>query len=813
MKKICLYISMLITLLATACQQEENMAVMPDLKPGEYRFSVTIPEPVAATRAMGDKPVNVTNLPMHVLVFDENGFFVANQTATVNSFDDAGQTGTYTVELPPSNEKCILHFVLGDVTYDTYVPDESEVSIFSQLTVSGSTDAYWQRLEVDNIVEGETQLPTVSLVRNFAKITVDEQLDEIELLGYAIMRNTSEGTVAPYTGGETANGGFATFAAGTDQKTPYDYAQFMDMNNNFGGNTAGEVINEQEAPDTETGFTMDDKYVYERNQDNAEHPAYVLLKIRNTLTGKTSYYKLDIVQTDETTYITTYLNLYRNFWYKIHLTKVNGEGYETPEGAMQAVASNNIGASIEVSQVNRIEDGLGNELWVETLDTLLVDSKAATIRYEYYTNKTADYEGDLHNELVTVTPVIGSEIGAVNNKAISSWNANDGVLTVTPAALPALMETQDFILSTPSGLSRRVTVRVREPFRFVAVDCEDVVPRQIGEEVTLIVRLPENMPTAAFPLVLDIEPVERKSIYPDVNQNRIPVESGDQTFSYKATVSFNDYRMASGRFYYHFKTNVATSATSIHVTNPYFYDENNVAKFINEGDNRYDFGRVTLAGADGVEHEDTYQFSEYKNSGKELTLRFDLHKQGDGWAGGEHKVVEIYTDYLIPLSSSTGTYTVNEEKHCLLYTPNDPYARQEIRFEVNKDYSTENIQLSSFDHETAIIGYTTPPFNVSVYYTYTESSGWPWGESETKTDPVPTGATISIYEDSYYQSKIRDFKSDNGKITFQTFVGWTENTKLYFQYTTGGWFSTNYRGEITVGELINQRTITLRSGY
>lgn len=810
MKKICLYISMLITLLAVSCQQDENMAVMPDLKPGEYRFSVTIPEPTAATRAMGDKPTDVTTMPMHVLVFDENGFFVANQTATVNSFDDAGQTGTYTVSLPPSNEKCILHFVLGNVTYDTYVPDESETSIFSRLTVSNGTDAYWQRIEVDNI-KGETQLPMVSLVRNFAKITVDEQLDEIELLGYAIMRNTSEGTVAPYTGGKTANGEFATFAGGTDQKTPYDYTQFINMNNNFGGNTAGEVINEKEAPDAETGFTMSDKYVYERNQNNAERPAYVLLKIRNTLTNKTSYYKLDIVQTDETTYITTYLNLYRNFWYKIHLTKVNGEGYETPEKAMQAVASNNIGASIEVSQVNRIEDGLGNELWVETLDTLLVDTKAVSIRYEYYTDKTDNYEGNLSNESVTVTPVIGSEIGAVNSNAISNWNAKDGVLTVTPAALPALMETQDFILSTPSGLSRRVTVRVREPFRFVAVDCEDVVPRQIGEEVTLIVRLPENMPTAAFPLVLDIEPVERKSIYPDVNQNRIPVESGDQTFSYKATVSFNDYRMASGRFYYHFKTNVATSATSIHVTNPYFYDENNVAKFINEGDNRYDFGRVTLAGADGVEHEDTYQFSEYKNSGKELTLRFDLHKQGDGWAGGEHKVVEIYTDYLIPLSSSTGTYTVDEEKHCLLYIPDDPYARQEIRFKVKQDFATEDIQLSSYDHGTAIISYTTPPCEISVNYTYTERN---WGGSETKTDPVPDGATISIYEDSSYQSLIRNFESDNGKITFQTFVGWTENTKLYFQYSSKGMFlTTNYRGEITVEELINQRTITLRSGY
>ena len=265
--------------------------------------------------------------------------------------------------------------------------------------------------------------------------------------------------------------------------------------------------------------------------------------------------------------------------------------------------------------------------------------------------------------------------------------------------------------------------------------------------------------------------------------------------------------MASGRFYYHFKTNVATSATSIHVTNPYFYDENNVAKFINEGDNRYDFGRVTLAGADGVEHEDTYQFSEYKNSGKELTLRFDLHKQGDGWAGGEHKVVEIYTDYLIPLSSSTGTYTVDEEKHCLLYIPDDPYARQEIRFKVKQDFATEDIQLSSYDHGTAIISYTTPPCEISVNYTHREIIGG------TSTDPVPDGVTISIYEDSSYQNWIRDFESDNGKITFQTFVGWTENTKLYFQYSRDMIWTTNYRGEITVGELINQRTITLRSGY
>ena len=162
---------------------------------------------------------------------------------------------------------------------------------------------------------------------------------------------------------------------------------------------------------------------------------------------------------------------------------------------------------------------------------------------------------------------------------------------------------------------------------------------------------------------------------------------------------------------------------------------------------------------------------------------------------------------MIPLSSSTGTYTVDEEKHCLLYIPDDPYARQEIRFKVKQDFATEDIQLSSYDHGTAIISYTTPPCEISVNYTHRGIIG------VTSTDPVPDGATISIYEDSSYQSWIRDFESDNGKITFQTFVGWTENTKLYFQYSRNMIGTTNYRGEITVEELINQRTITLRRGY
>ena len=208
MKKIYFYINIIAVLLLASCSDQEVISTPSALKPGEYRFTVTIPELTTATRAMGDTPTDVTNMPMRVLVFDENGFFVAFQEATVNEFtpnDQGGGTGTYTVSLPVSNEKCILHFVLGlnDDDYGKiFTPTDSEVSIFSQLAVSDGKDAYWQRLVIEGGIHADTQLPTVALVRNFAKISVTSVANNFTLEGYTIVNETSDGTVAPYTGND-----------------------------------------------------------------------------------------------------------------------------------------------------------------------------------------------------------------------------------------------------------------------------------------------------------------------------------------------------------------------------------------------------------------------------------------------------------------------------------------------------------------------------------------------------------------------------------------------------------------------------------
>lgn len=796
MKKIYTYISMLMLLLATACQQDELVS-SPTLQPGEYRFTATVPEPIVASRALGEQPQNVEEMPMRVLVFDANGFYMATQVASVTAFDDAKQTGTYTVNLPKSDEKTILHFVLGNVALEEYSPSASEVSIFSNLTVEDGEDAYWQRIEMNDGIQEGTVLPFVNLIRNFAKI--DVKLGEgdhagFEYLGFAVVNETTAGTVAPYTGSRFAR--FENLGEGDV------YTNFRNVNDGYAGITVPETV-DRTAP-VDADFTTAAKYVYERNQDNAESPAYVLVKARYN--NDVCYYKLDIVKWDEDTWVTSYLNLYRNFAYTISIGAVNGKGYESIEEAMRAVASNNISASVEVSEVNSIQDGDGRELTVDNLDIMLVSTKPYELGFSYTVN-----DGDTPaNDKVKVIPVNGEDEGGYNHDAvqsveITSTAAEGGIITITPVnPLPDIMETQEFIVTTENGLSRRVTVNVRKPFEFDAVDCDDYVESIIGSELTVVVRLPENMPTSVFPLTLNIEP-DKKSIYPDVAKNRIPVVSeGNYTFKYQTTVTYEEYRK-NHTLFFHFKTNMTASATSITVSNPYFEataEHPNVCSFANGDVVRTDFGKVTLNGT-----EDIYKFGSYDTEGQQLTLAFDLPCGSADHKDASLKPIEIYADYLdlANAKTTTGTFTLRGDGECILYTANDPTERQEITFTVTRDYASETVQISSFDHKTATIDYTTPALEITVQYRYQD--WWQW-----HTDPLPSGTEVTWYKDANYSEEI-DTKTANqsGLITIDTFVGFSENDYIYFEAgISSGRFTTYYRGSKTVKDLVSNPTITLQ---
>lgn len=561
MKKIYTYISMLMLLLATACQQDELVS-SPTLQPDEYQFTVTIPEPVVASRALGDQPQDVMQMPMRVLVFDENGFFIANQVATVNSFE--GNQGTYTVNLPKSDADVSLHFVLGDVTFGTYSPAANEVSIFSNLTVKDGVDAYWGHLTVKDGITKNTKLETVKLVRNFAEISVTKgegRNEDFTLLGYALVNETNEGTVAPYTGS-----GFATFEGldGADDV----YATFRENNGRYPGVTCGEI--DESAPEADE-FTQEPKYVYERNQDDSDAPVYILVKA--DFNGATCYYKLDIVSSDATTGVTSYLNLYRNFAYRVIIGNVESKGYDSIEEAMNAAASNNISASVEVSEVNRIEDNVGRELSVDKLHIMLVSTDAYILNYNY------TIKGEPANDHVNAVPVDGDDEGGYNYEAVKEIRCNkDGTITIIPAdPLPASMQTQEFIVISDEGLSRRVTVNVRTPFEFTA-SCIPLIDAEAGTPQTVTLQLPENLPQSVFPLEFYIEPI-KKTIYPDVEKNRLPVRLHENSsFDYVATITQEDYETTANRtFEFHFLSNIAESATQIKVSSDLFAEHDELS--------------------------------------------------------------------------------------------------------------------------------------------------------------------------------------------------------------------------------------------
>ena len=791
MKKISLYITLLVTLLLTACRQEEMVQGTSDLKPGEYLFTASIPEPMEASRAWGVGD-DLTQKPMRVLVFDKNSFFTAFCEATLIGQESDGSI-KFKVSLPPSNEPCALHFVLGDVTYDKYTRGDSESSIFSKLSTSDGNDAYWQRVEVSSIKEKKTLFPEpIKLVRNFAKISLDvigEATSHLKLDGYKVIDALDAGTVASYAGREE-NGGFADFnlnlASGENA-----YHKFVSVNNGFDGrNNVGQLIEDIDF----NSWNSEDKYVYERNQDKSDAPAFLLIKAMYG--DEETYYKLDIVTVDKN-YITSYLNLYRNFHYKVHIKSVVGKGYSSPEEAMENAASNNLSASVEVSEVNDIEDGLGNELWVSDMNIMLVSSEPYTMTYKYIA------EGNVANDQVIVTPVGGPDEGGYNKAAVREIKNNrDGTITITPAATTDLMQKQEFVISTPSLLSRKVTVYVRNPFIFSAVDCDEHVERKVNAEMTLVVRLPDNMPNAVFPLTLNIEP-EDKTIYPNTGQNRIPVEAGDHTFSYKATVTYNDYRK-NPTFFFHFKTNVAESKTTITVTNPYFKNVGNTATFdnVNVGD-VFDFGVVTLNGKTG-----TYTCSSQQNKGETLELQFDLHSQGDNVISPEEHTIEIFGNYLdwsnVQIKSeSGGSYTVREDNHCILYVPKNVYERQTLVFTIAQDYASGTIQLSARDHTTATIDYTTPPVTVTLKYS-----------NRGNTYIVPNGTTIEIYKGSDdAENKITTKETNSsGQITMDTFVGLTGKDVVVFKCKIGsGWNRRTYMGKVKVSDLTSGDGVVLMS--
>lgn len=605
---------------------------------------------------------------MKVVVFDQNGIYLSQSDAELTEKTETGNvaTGKYQAYFPISDkdEKRFVHFIAnytGKIEYGT------ELEVISKLTTSGTQDAFWQRVELDNLMatgsgsemvlnsDAQTKLSNITLIRNFCSFTLTSTPETSNLLitGAEIYNVPAKGTIAPYSSDRSgyvgsSKSGFiesyqnyttpeALIAAGYVASVPIDRTLKTYSTDAVKAATKGTVT----------------LFSYER-EEPVDEPAYILIKgkwgksesARSIATE--TWYKINLRDVND-----KYYPLLRNFNYKININNVKQAGAATAEEAAHSAGSGDISTDLRFSSLTNISNGEA-KMSVTQTEVMLVSSNPVTVNYQFVANQvlgTVDNVGEIDGNSVVITlgkpglsgKVFEGEPGIVDLSSSTSITraASDDhewrTLTFTPNAPAEFPRTQSVTITgnysykinkgtpeeeTLSGsVSRTIEFTLRaKPVLSAEVrgndgsDIDETVTSEKGTAFKLRVGIPDGLPSSIFPLILHIESSQNT-----LSSNEIlPVESRKSSFNesrptvaYLKTVNWTDYDQATikenGVNYIDikFKTSDDISNTFIHVSNEYF--DPAITELKNPGKSSPTVNDITLTWV-GSDRTDNSQF-------------------------------------------------------------------------------------------------------------------------------------------------------------------------------------------------------------
>lgn len=530
-------------LLSAGCSQEEMPVPSGEDDGSGDSFAVTVgvavPEMEAATRGVpGEKPG--TGLKLTLLEFskgaDAASSFLTHvyETETLTTTDvDNGGIVKFKVTLVKTQEPKVLHLMVSDDFVSTGYG--SEASLLPAISVGRrnnvAQEAYWGRVEFPNgyataadadgnqtlLPEVKTKLTEVPVIRNFAKVSVTENLTNFELYGFELVNVPTSGTVAPFNT-ETAQ---IPQLLAADGKTmvSYDvahagYTGVLPPGITF-ANTEDVAKKWDTAEDTDKPLNRRGaRYVYEHPFESTRR-TYLIVKGRYNNNNNTTYYKVDLGNIGEDKMFKFY-DLIRNYNYNVKITNVYANGAETVEKAINGHVSNNLSASVETSSMLQISDGK-NMLFVNATSHIItrVDQKVE-VRYKYI--KDINNTKSVDNNAVTIT---GKD---TSNDVIAAYSESDDgdwhVITITSKKPDAIDKRHTIRINDGNGLERVVTLLLRLPYEFAStVDVYEgakntrptdktegiVSNNKAGEELTVYFDLPDGMPEEIFPLQFRLE--------------------------------------------------------------------------------------------------------------------------------------------------------------------------------------------------------------------------------------------------------------------------------------------------------------------
>ena len=578
MKKL-LYI--FLSILMVACNQEDiPMVQTQEGDTVDLTFGVRVPDMVAASRAFGE---TATINKLSLYVFDENGYYLYNAPATLlesaadhtNIPADSKTEKRFKVTLTKSSSKRIIHFI-ANYTPENALTFDAEQVLVSQMTVSGSNDAYWQRMEFEGISE-DTNMKKIPLVRNFAKVSVNVTATNFELINFAVVNVPMSGTVSAY------NASAGAFANYTDAST------YSNLNSQGyrGAMPSGVTLKNTDVTSDEifTGTADNPVYMYERKQP--EDNTYTYLLVYGTYkydngSKANGFYKIDLVDEGYVAY-----NILRNFEYKVTITDVVSAGKSSASAAASGSA-NNIVSTTTTKNLLNISDGV-SRLYVSFTDTTLVNTDAIVLKYKYLpdVSSTTSNNGSVAISSVSSTGVVNNEtlVGdVISQYTVAVADITDGwrTITITPNE-PGSVSKHQTIRLKAGALVREVDLHLVQKLN-MGLSCNPTqVASAINQSVDVIMTLPADIPEMYFPLVFKIE-AEKLSIYPDSGKDYMPLVVGPsivtsknkaQSYYFTKTLEYEDYKDGlneDGTYTLtsHFLTNKEASGSTIYVYNEYF---------------------------------------------------------------------------------------------------------------------------------------------------------------------------------------------------------------------------------------------------
>ncbi len=513
MKNVIIYLIASFALFA--CQDEYEVE-----KPGvpgkaTLKISVNIPEYRIATRAASFEN-NLSDV--WLLTFDMNGLFIGRVHATDLDSQETNGVGNGSFKAEVSEETRIVHVVANYDNWSSFddkaFAEKDEKELMPALY--GSKMVFWGRSEVSSLASPLS----VTLFRNQAKVTVQNETDNFTVTGYALANIVSTGTVAPFIPNMEPN----PFAIQDDITTL----------------PLGTLLRTDQS---DTDCNLEDKYMFE-NPNYYENQSFLIIKGR-LKDGSELYYKIQFLDNNKRPY-----TIVRNFQYKVIIKSFSEEakGSNSFEDAKKAEVSNNIYADIFKDSPS-ISDSDNNRLTVSNLNFLYTQGGTLNVTAHYTENEVPN------DKEISVS--IQEDRGN-----IISGLSYDGNGNITARIARVYAGQNEATISVKAGkLSRTITVTSSTLYSFSPAAFTPELYTGKDQDITLSFRIPDGIPNYLYPLKCEIT---TQYLYPtDPNKDlQINFTNGVYKYVYWAE--------SPGTKTLNFKTSLDNSNETVTIENDYF---------------------------------------------------------------------------------------------------------------------------------------------------------------------------------------------------------------------------------------------------